>query len=213
MVQRAKWELDYWDSGEWQVVEERLDDMDKKGILYCPGKDKLFAVLDLLPMDSVRCVILGQDPYPDPKFATGIAFSIPKEQKEFPPTLANIVSEYSKDLHYPYPTTGDLTPWVKQGVLLWNVIPSCGVGRSMSHDWPEWAYLTQEIISKLAERDVVFAALGQVAQRYTKELDALEFSHPSPRGNYSSIHPFLGSRLFSTINGKLKGNPIDWRLT
>jgi uracil-DNA glycosylase len=131
-----------------------------------------------------------------------------------------IFKEYTSDLHYPSPSKGDLMPWCKQGVLLWNVIPSCTRGKSLSHRWGEWEYLTKEILERLSERSVVFVALGAVARehlRYVKrdECPVVEASHPSPRGNKYGRIPFLGSRIFTTTNAHLCDigeQPVDWRL-
>lgn len=212
-------DLDYWQSGEWQVIEEKLDDLDKEGVLYNPDRANLFAALDAIKFDRVKVAIIGQDPYPDSKYATGIAFSIPRKCKTFPPTLLNILNEYSEDLHYPFPRVGDLTPWCERGVLLWNSFPTCQSGRPASHRWLEWEYLTKEIVEKLNHTGVVFVLMGVLAQNYRKYIDdrseVIETSHPSPLSNTKGKHPFSGSRLFTTINTKLNAlgeSPIDWKL-
>lgn len=218
--------LKYWESGEFQVVRERLTDMDKKGIHYNPSRKDLFKALTLVPFEKVRVAILGQDPYPQSRFATGVAFSIPEtsSHSEWPPTLQVMMQEYQDDLHYPLPKSGDLSLWCDRGVLLWNVIPSCEVGKSKSHDWDEWSLLTIEILEKLASTErVVFAFIGSTARSYLRYLpeddqraNAICVAHPSPRGiNLRHGKAFLGSRLFSNINGKLTAqglDPIDWRL-
>lgn len=212
------WKLNYWKTGEWQVVEEHLRDLDKAGIEYCPSKKNLFKALEILPKEAVKVVILGQDPYPDPKYATGVALSIP-DGLSFPPTLSTILREYSSDLNLPTPTSGNLTSWVEQGVLLWNVFPSCEAGKSMSHAWEEWSPLTQEILENVEGNRVVLAALGSVGASYlkyaSKETPQIITSHPSPRGQMNAKNPFTGSRLFSRINEhliQLGHTPIDWRL-
>lgn len=222
------WDLDFFNSGEWQVVDERLKDIERVSRRigsdgYNPGRESLFAALRATSQTQTRVAIIGQDPYPQAEFATGLAFSIPKAISvgEFPPTLKTVFDEYTRDLHYPYPSQGDLTKWTGEGgVLLWNAVPSCRTGSSLSHDWLEWSFLTKEIVKKLSEKGVVFALLGQVARRYLSDIDVANnyvilTSHPSPRGSRSSNTPFLGSRLFSTINDRLVENglePIDWRL-
>lgn len=214
--------LKWWDSGECQVIREKIKDLKKRGTIICPKdwehwqrKQPLFS--------HVRVFICGQDPYPNNDYATGTAFSIPKEVKQldFPPTLVNIFNELNKDLDVPFPQTGDLTPWVDQGVMLWNCIPTCTRGESLSHDWTEWTYLTKEIVEELDKLGkIVFVFLGGYARRFTqyvqnKDSVVLEWSHPSPRASLKSNRPFVGCRMFSTINGKLveQGLPkIDWRL-
>lgn len=213
-------ELSFWSSGECQVVEERLDDLKRSGITVNPTKDRMFEALKLVPISAVKVCILGQDPYPNPDHATGVAFSV--TTKDIPPTLQIILKEYETDLHFPPAKTGDLTKWCKQGVLLWNVYPSCEAFKSMSHAWPEWEQLTQEILTNLSqETSCVFAALGSVAKgilnKYVSTYDShcLYTGHPSPRGNLNSRNPFTGSRIFTTINDKLVASglePIDWRL-
>lgn len=214
-------DLDYWSTGEWQVVEERLADSKK----YNPGREDLFRALDLTPFDKVKVVFMGQDPYPNPRFATGVAYSIPKTCKELPPTLANILKEYSEDLGYQYPTTFNLEKWCKRGVLLWNVVPSCEEGKSLSHAWDEWVFLTKEILEKLSANPVVFVFVGAYSYRYLKYIPdqlslrkdpykVLYVGHPSPLGKFAKV-PFNGSRIFTKINDSLctlgKG-AIDWKL-
>lgn len=264
---RYPWNLDYWKSGEWQVVNERLHDMERDHASFNPSRVDLFRSLSRLSMADVRVVIIGQDPYPQAEYATGVAFSIPppdvedpeasperlssgqseeepsgdtgqqvqtsagspegvqmearRESLPFPPTLQTILREYSEDTGYPLPLSGDLSAWGRQGILLWNAIPSCRTGQSLSHDWDEYSYLTREIITKLSDKgSVVFAFLGAVARRFTDYVDLTKnsiiiTSHPSPRGSRNSKTPFDGSRLFTTINNKLADlgqPPIDWRL-
>lgn len=219
------WALDFWKSGEYQVVRENLDDEEKLGLRCNPPRKDLFKALSMVPQDKVRVAIIGQDPYPQHSFATGLAFSVPAEIRvgSWPPTLRCIIDEYCSDLGYPRPSNGDLSKWAKDGVLLWNAIPSCREGCSLSHDWPgrEWDYLTREIVQKLSRQSIVFAFLGGTARRFVPDVAAdsgsvvIETSHPSPRGSMNSRTPFRGSRLFSTINDKLVGlgmKPIDWRL-
>lgn len=213
-----KWDdLDYWQSKHWQQAQEKLDELDGSGIKYCPTRERLFGALDATDFDATKVAFIGQDPYPNPIHATGLAFSVPRHLKEFPPTLRNIFSELVSDLHIDYPVTGDLAKWTKQGVLLWNSFPTCQAYKSASHRWPEWVELTLEIVLKLDQRTdpVVFVFLGKIAQEfesYVQDSDSICVSHPSPLG---CKYGFLGSRLFSFINGKLSESghvPIDWRL-
>jgi len=216
-----KWDLHYFQTGEWQVVDERLADLTAAKLPFCPSRKNLFKALELVPFEDVRVMIMGQDPYPDPGMATGVAFSIPPSEKRIPPTLANIFKEYVDDLHYSAPINGDLSPWCKQGVLLWNAIPSCEAFKSMTHyHWSEWHPLTQEIVTKLSAKGTVLVFLGAVAREFAKFANSetsniFEFSHPSPRGSLNSKTPFVGSRMFSTINASLNDighEVIDWRL-
>lgn len=212
-------ELNYWNSGEWQVVEERLDDLDRAGKLYNPSRELIFSALDATNLDSVRVIFIGQDPYPDRDLATGLAYSIPKSFDRIPPSLSIIFDEYQKDLHLPRPNSGDLTAWTKRGVLLWNSIPTCSVGRSLSHDWVEWGELTKEILITLSTKDIVYIFTGAVSRRYTNILPLsskiIQVGHPSPRGQKKARYPFSGSRIFSKANDmlvQLGKEKVDWRL-
>lgn len=214
-------ELDFFKSGEWQVIEERLEDLRVLGRVVNPEKKNIFAALKATPFEKVKVVMLGQDPYPSHRHATGLAFSV--TTKDIPPTLQTIFKEYCTDLKYPVPKTGDLTKWAEEGVLLWNVIPTCEYGKSLAHkDWIEYDYLNSEILRHLStETSAVFVALGSVAQKVMERFvdygDSIKLhvSHPSPRGILTSKHPFIGSKIFSTINAKLGDcglPPVDWKL-
>jgi uracil-DNA glycosylase len=216
-------DLPYWDSEDWRIVQDRLD-VSK----FNPARENLFASLDAVPLEDVKVAIIGQDPYPDPRMATGLAFSIPEEAVGYPPTLETIFKEYQDDLHYPYPSCGSLRPWADRGVLLWNCIPSCAPWKSLSHDWPEWEPLSSQIIEELCKQGIVFVLLGGKARRYADVINyyevltpqeniLLEYCHPSPRANASSRTSarFCGSRVFTRINDSLESlgrTPINWRL-
>lgn len=219
MRNRGKWDfLAYWQSGEWQVVKEKLDEEGEPK--YNPPRSVLFAALRRVSPEACRVVVLGQDPYPRADYCTGIAFSIPRGLKKFPATLVNIFQEYQADLGYPAPKNGDLTKWCEQGVLLWNVYPSVAIGRPGSHHWPEWEYLTKEILHVLdnqTSHPIVFVALGRVAGSFLAYVPkaradgrTIEVSHPSPLSFRKS---FSGSKLFTKINSLLSiDNKIDWKL-
>lgn len=205
------WNLKYFESGEWQVVEEKLRDKP-----FCPCKTNLFRALRITPEDKVKVVFLGQDPYPNPKDATGLAFSSPN----ITGTLKNIFTEYVADLHYDYPTTGILDSWATQGVLLWNVYPSCFYYRSLSNNYEEYLYLTKEIVERLVDRSIIFVSFGSIPKNIlknilkNKEEVVINLAHPSPR-NISKNNSIVGSRIFTRINDILvsKGKePINWRL-
>lgn len=214
-------DLAFWDSGEYQVVLENLRLIRKSGRKHCPLRRDIFTALRLTPFKDVKCVIVGQDPYPTLKHATGVAFSIPPEEKEYPPTLINIFTEYVSDTGLPWPKNGDLTKWTEQGVLLLNATPTCQEGMPGSHShWPEWPFFTSEVIQRLSlEGRKVFVLLGRRAQMLDCNISdrnlIITASHPSPLGVNKTAHPFQGSRIFTTINAKLVElgeNPINWRL-
>lgn len=215
-------ELAWWDSGERQVVEEKIDDLERAGTTCNPKPSLLYKALSATSLRDCRVAIIGQDPYPTSEMATGVAFSVPRTvaRTDFPQTLRIILGELQSDLHYDLPDHGDLHRWTSQGVLLWNAIPSCQSGKPLSNDWEEWAYLTREIVQKLSDKGVVFAFLGGVAGRYNQGINqgtnrVITVSHPSPRGNKFGKTPFTGSRIFSTINAHLAAleKPvINWEL-
>ncbi len=213
--------LTFWQSGEWQVIEEKLDDFTDQKVVFNPDRKDLFKALNTTSFEDTKVAIFGQDPYPSHTLSTGLAFSIPPGNTQYPPTLDQVFMEYRSDLNYETPKTGDLTPWAKQGVLLWNVIPTTIKGKSLAHEWwTEWSYLTKEITEELSKKGIVFVLLGPKARQYKQFIDEknnkiIETAHPSPRGSLNSKTPFVGSRLFSRINdylvqqGKLT---INWRL-
>lgn len=214
------WKLKFWKSGEWQVIRERLNDLDRGRLpgsqVYNPAPIDMFRVLNSVPPEELRVCFVGQDPYPDPALATGYAFSVGADvqPEDFPPTLVNIFKEYQDDLGFPEPTCGSLLPWVESGVLLWNAYPSVQVGKPGSHHWCEWEYLTREVLERAASQGAIIVYFGRVAQSfavpgYERQLCT---SHPSPLG---ARHGFLGSKIFTKINMELAyyGVPIiDWRL-
>jgi len=216
------WEdLNYWQTGEFQVIEERHRDLDIAGITYCPRREDLFNALYETPFDKCKVMIIGQDPYPSAEHSMGLAFSVPKHVKVLPDSLRIIFDEYESDLHYERPMNGDLHDWATEGVLLWNAIPSCVSGRSLSHNYPEWRLLTEEIIFNLREKGIVFVFVGSHAKRYVqfvKDWSNCRFlcvDHPSPRASPKGKHPFKGSRIFSSTNSLLSDiglEHVDWKL-
>jgi uracil-DNA glycosylase len=197
--------------------------MERDHEAYNPPRSSLFRALQLIKPEATRAVLLGQDPYPDARYATGVAFSIPQgiEEKDFPPTLNTLLKEYATDTGYSIPSHGNLEQWCTEGVLLWNVIPSTTTGKSLSHDWDEYSFLTREILTSLsAQGGIVFVFLGTVARRYLDCIDLtknsiITVSHPSPRGSQNSRTPFIGSGIFTAINDHLVNmgrEPIDWKL-
>lgn len=219
-------QLPFWLSEDWLNVQSRLADEMGDKIRVCPAPDSIFRALDEVPFNEVRVAIVGQDPYPNPACATGLAFSIPKDLAYIPPTLRTILREYSDDLHLPVPAHGDLSSWCRSGVLLWNALPTCRAFASLSHDWPEWRRLTDEVVERLCKRGVVIVLVGAIARRHAETVNYYELvnpganvcitvSHPSPRGRHQGRSPFVGSRLFSKINAgcvSLGYEKIDWRL-
>jgi uracil-DNA glycosylase len=160
---------------------------------------------------------VGQDPYPTPGHAIGLCFSVAADVHPLPRSLVNIFREYCDDLGEPNPTTGDLTPWVGQGVLLLNRCLTVRPGAPASHRGRGWEQVTDAVIDALVARRRPFVSLlwGRDARSLAPRLGPLpriESAHPSP---LSADRGFFGSRPFSRANALLaeRGlDPIDWRL-
>ena len=184
-------------------------------IVY-PPSDRLFSALHVTPLDKVKVVILGQDPYHEPGQAMGMSFSVP-EGVEIPPSLKNIYKEIHEDVGERIPQTGDLTGWAKQGVLLLNAVLTVRAHQANSHKGKGWEQFTDAIIRTVdaEDRPVVFLLWGRNA-REKKELIVnpkhlvLEAAHPSPLSAYNG---FFGCKHFSKCNSFLEKNGaegIDW---
>ncbi|WP_431232825.1 uracil-DNA glycosylase [Mycolicibacterium psychrotolerans] len=169
------------------------------------------------PFSEVRVLIVGQDPYPTPGHAVGLSFSVAPEVRPVPRSLANIFTEYTADLGYPQPSTGDLTPWSQRGVMLLNRVLTVQPGTPASHRGKGWEAVTECAIRALVARDQPMVAIlwGRDASTLKPMLgsaQAIESPHPSP---LSASRGFFGSRPFSRANEMLAGmgaEPIDWRL-
>lgn len=184
----------------------------------CPPIEKMFSAFDLTPYGSVKCVILGQDPYHGEKQAMGLSFSVPLGVAT-PRSLKNVYKELRDEYGYPIPNNGDLTPWAKQGVLLLNSILTVRAHQPGSHARCGWESFTDAVISSLNEKKepVVFMLWGAKA-RAKRELVTsarhlvLEAAHPSP---YSAGSGFFGCGHFARCNEFLSRNglaPIDWQI-
>jgi uracil-DNA glycosylase len=169
------------------------------------------------PLADVRVLVVGQDPYPTPGHPVGLSFSVAPDVRPVPRSLANIYAELEADLGHPPASSGDLTPWFEQGVLLLNRVLTVQPGRSGSHRGRGWESVTQCAIEALARRGGPLVAIlwGRDAQTLRPMLDhvpVIASAHPSP---LSARNGFFGSRPFSRANAHLEkagGHPIDWRL-
>lgn len=170
------------------------------------------------PFDEVRVLIVGQDPYPTPGHAVGLSFSVAPETRPVPRSLANIFREYSDDLGHPMPSSGDLTPWAQQGVLLLNRVLTVEPGTPGSHRGKGWEAVTEQAIRALVARDaepLVAILWGRDARNLVpllEDVPCIESAHPSPM---SADRGFFGSRPFSRANDLLEeigGDPVDWKL-
>jgi uracil-DNA glycosylase len=183
-----------------------------------PPEAEVFAALTLTPIDQVRVLILGQDPYHDDHQAHGLCFSV-QAGVAIPPSLSNIFKELQSDLGYKIPNNGNLTPWAKQGVLLLNTALTVRAHQANSHKDRGWETFTDAVIRAVnAKTDpVVFVLWGANARKKIKLIDqnrhtVIESAHPSPLSSYRG---FFGSRPFSRINAALltAGKPeIDWQI-
>ncbi len=184
-----------------------------------PKPSEYFAAFNLTPLDEVKVVILGQDPYHGPGQAHGLCFSV-KEGVALPPSLENIFKELKSDLGIELPKNGCLSGWAKQGVLLLNATLSVEAGKAGSHQKKGWEEFTDFAVQYLNEhrQHIVFILWGSFAQKKGALIDrkrhlVLEAPHPSP---LSAHRGFFGSRHFSKSNAYLKKHgiePIDWRKT
>ena len=191
-----------------------------RGRVYPPGK-LIFAAFDRTPVDKVKVVILGQDPYHEPGQAQGLAFYVPPGVRT-PPSLLNIAKELADE--YPEqaadgsrPPTPDLLAWADQGVLLLNATLTVAAGRAGSHQGRGWETFTDAVVRRLAEarEHLVFLLWGSYAQRKGAVIDrsrhlVLSSAHPSP---LSAMRGFFGCGHFRSANDYLVRNgmtPINW---
>ena len=169
------------------------------------------------PMRDVRVLIVGQDPYPTPGHAVGLCFSVDPDVRPLPKSLVNIYREMVADLGVDPPTTGDLSPWARHGILLLNRVLTVCPGNAGSHRGRGWEAVTEHAIKALVARDEPLVAIlwGRDAQTLKPLLGStpyIESAHPSP---LSASRGFFGSRPFSRANALLVeqgGEPVDWRL-
>jgi len=190
----------------------------QEGRRIFPKGAEYFRALDLTPLDEVRVVILGQDPYHGEGQAHGLCFSV-QPGVRIPPSLVNIYKEMQEDLGIPPARHGFLEHWAKQGVLLLNSVLTVEMGRAASHQGRGWERFTDAVIRAVNEQEkpVVFILWGSYAQKKAAFVDrsrhlVLRSPHPSP---LSAHNGFFGSRPFSKANAFLVEHgrkPIDWQL-
>jgi len=183
-----------------------------------PKGPEYFAALNLTPLDQVKVVILGQDPYHGDGQAHGLCFSVQPDVRT-PPSLKNIYKELKTDLGIPRASHGNLVSWARQGVLLLNSVLTVERGLAASHRGRGWERFTDAVIAQVNElkHPVVFLLWGSYAQKKADFVDTsrhlvLKAPHPSPLSAHTG---FLGCQHFSKANAFLEENsmePIDWRL-
>jgi len=183
-----------------------------------PEENAIFNALNYTSYNSVKVVILGQDPYYGHGQAHGLSFSV-KPNVALPPSLINIFKELKEDIACTIPNHGDLTKWATEGVLLLNTVLTVKENKPNSHKGIGWEVFTDNIIKKLSEREspIVFILWGNEAQKKAKLIPSRHFiissPHPSPLSAYRG---FFGSKPFSRANNFLRQNgyePIDWQIS
>ena len=203
-------EKDYYQELQAFVQKRRAE------VRVFPEEKNVFNALELTPFESVKVVILGQDPYHGFGQAHGLSFSVQKGIP-LPPSLKNIYKELQEDIGGEFPTEGDLSHWAKQGVLLLNTVLTVEEGNANSHKGKGWERLTNRLIESLNElkHPVIFILWGKPAQDKEKLITnpnhiILKAPHPSPLSAYRG---FFGSKPFSRVNDILiqQGQtPIRW---
>lgn len=188
------------------------------GLTIYPPEQLIFNAFNITPFDKVKVVILGQDPYHNPKQAMGLSFSVPDGVPP-PPSLVNIYKELHTDIGMAIPKTGNLMPWALQGVLLLNAVLTVCANEPASHSKIGWMNFTDAVIKKISDEktNVVFVLWGKFAQNKQVLIDetkhyVLKAAHPSP---FSAYNGFFGCKHFSRINNLLVKDgleAIDWTL-
>ena len=206
-----------WDKDYFRELARKLHEEKDRGIVIYPPGSKIFRAFDLCPLDAVKVVILGQDPYHGAGQAMGLSFSVP-EGIAAPPSLKNIFKEIESDLGIRMSGSPDLEPWARQGVLLLNSVLTVRAGVAASHAGLGWQNFTDAVIKLISERceGVVFMLWGNYARSKAGLIDSgrhlvLQAAHPSPRARGA----FFGCRHFSQANAYLVRtgrSPINWQL-
>lgn len=169
------------------------------------------------PLADVRVLVVGQDPYPTPGHPMGLSFSVQPHVRPLPRSLANVFTELVADLGVPAPTSGDLTPWSRQGVMLLNRVLTVRAGAPASHRGYGWEAVTDRAIEALVERGgplvaVLWGRDAQTLRPALGDVPVVASAHPSP---LSARRGFFGSRPFSAVNDLLArqgAEPVDWTL-
>ncbi len=192
------------------LIDEVLSQISHEEI--APPRELVFRAFEM-DLASVRCVIVGQDPYPTLGNAMGLAFSVAPTVTKIPQSLKNIFIELENDVGISSPPHGDLSRWSTSGVLLLNRVLTTKLGESNAHDRIGWQRITDHIAKELGKRDVVSILWGKQAQELSNHFEYKVLGvHPS---TLSAYRGFFGSKPFSQVNQLLDSiarEPIDWRL-
>lgn len=210
---------DVFKQPSWAQLQAFLAQEQAAGKTLLPSAEHRFNALQATPLDQVKVVILGQDPYPTPGHAHGLAFSVLPEVKPLPRSLKNIYKELQADVGVDNQHSGYLQAWAEQGVLLLNTVLSVEAGNAGSHQKRGWEAFTDAVIRAVNAQShpVVFVLWGGHAQKKSALIDSdkhliLQSAHPSP---LSARNGFFGSKPFSQINQFLQANgrgTIHWQL-
>jgi len=210
---------DEWQQTYMQELEAFLEHEMAEGKSILPPKPHWFEALNATPLDKVKVVILGQDPYPTKGHAHGLCFSVQTQVTPLPKSLQNINKELYADLGIDNSHTGYLLPWAEQGVLLLNAVLTVEEGKANAHKDKGWEQFTDKVIFIVNEQcdHVVFVLWGAYAQKKGRHIDTsrhlvINDPHPSPLSAYRG---FFGSKPFSRVNEYLKSHgkePIVWQL-
>ncbi len=224
-VLAAEFDKPYFQKLEAFLAEERQNQ-----IIY-PPEAEVFSAFELTPYESVKVLLLGQDPYHDDNQAHGLCFSVRTGIKppqytsgtlprytsgRLPPSLVNIFKELRDDIGCNIPSHGYLESWAKQGVLMLNAVLTVRAHRPNSHKNQGWEKFTDAVIRKVNDKadPVVFVLWGRYAQKKLDLIDAsrhtvIQSAHPSP---LSARNGFFGSKPFSAINSALQKSAINWQI-
>ena len=207
---------EYLESPQYAELKRKVKEEYNQHTVY-PPQELIFNATTLTPYEKVKCVILGQDPYHEPGQAMGLSFSV-NDGVRIPPSLVNIYKEIADEYGYDIPTTGNLTPWARQGVLLLNSVLTVRAHQAASHKNIGWEECTDEILKALNKKDtpVVYMLWGNFAKKKAELITnpnhlVLTAAHPSPltRG------AFFGNNHFKKCNAFLNKHgikEIDWRI-
>ncbi|MFK8045657.1 MAG: uracil-DNA glycosylase [Crocinitomicaceae bacterium] len=202
----------------FKVLEDFVAEEYRLGVCY-PPLHHIFSAFDFCSFEEVKVVIIGQDPYHGKGQANGLCFSV-NDGVKHPPSLVNIFKELQKDLNLPYPESGNLTAWAKQGVLMLNATLTVRQSEAGSHQKKGWEKFTDRVIELISEKhaDVVFLLWGGFAKKKGAKIDrakhlVLETGHPSPLSANRGL--WFGNQHFSKCNSYQESTgkePINWSL-
>lgn len=211
------------ESDEYSEALGRIELSEKELNACLPGKKDIFRAFSYFPLNKTRVVIIGQDPYPTPGHANGLAFSVSRGIKPFPPSLRNIFEELVHDIPaIEFPATGDLSSWAYQGVLLLNTVLTTAPNRTLAHQDRGWEEYTTNVLKRVlgGGQPLVILAWGAKAQDKVYEVKpelhekalVIRGGHPSP---LNRMRTFRGGKYFSKANRWLVKHgveKIDWRV-